>query len=105
MLDQIFDLLPSPTPIRIVTLLCTFSRLRFLVSFCVAPPELHIACHGQDRCARTNFPGEESCCHMVGDAVLFQNREIKPSVELSGLPEEVGKVIQWRVFVSSLCYY
>lgn len=29
---------------------------------------------------------------MVGDAVLFRNREIKPSIELRGLPEEVGKV-------------
>lgn len=31
---------------------------------------------------------------MVGDAVLFKNKEIKPSIDLGGLPEEAGKVIQ-----------
>lgn len=42
---------------------------------------------------------------MVGDAVMLENKEITASIELGGLPEEVGKVIQWYLLASSLgCY-
>lgn len=51
------------------------------------------------------FPWEGSWRHVAGDAVLFKNKEIKPSIEPGSLPEEVGEVIQWCLFVSSLCCY
>lgn len=71
----------------------------------VLTPVLQAACYWQDRRIRSKFPGRESCCHMVGDAVMLENKEITASIELGGLPEEVGKVIQWYLLASSLgCY-
>lgn len=55
------------------------TRLYVFVSFCfILTCVLEAACHGQDRCTRSDFPREGARCHMVGDAALFKIKEIEP---------------------------
>ena len=91
--------------IRMVKILWTFFQTVFF-HFSFLTPALQAACRWQDRYIRGKFPGGSPAVLLShGSSVLLENKEMKPSLEFSGLPEEAGNIIQWCLLVSSLCCY